>query len=205
MRNDLAEVLFIIDKSGSMSGLEKDTIGGFNSVILKQKALPGEALVTTVFFDTTNKLIHYRQPLTNIKLLTEKDYCAGGGTALLDAVGTYVKSIHKAQKEMDRDSRPARTMVVIITDGEENSSTVFSYDEVKKLLDKQQKKQGWEVIYLGANLDVAKEATRLGIDKHCAMSYECCEEDIATNYKRLNFCMSNLRVGKKIDLQADEE
>lgn len=202
MRNDLTEVLFIIDKSGSMSGLEKDTIGGFNSMLEKQKEQPGEVLVTTVFFDSEAKLMHDRVNLAEVKPLTKKDYCASGCTALLDAVGTYVKRLHKAQKAMDEAAKPAHTLVVIITDGEENSSLEYSYKDVKKLLDKQQQKHGWDIIYLGANLDVAKEASRLGISANCAMEYDYSSKGVRDNLDMcVCACVSEVRRGRKASLK----
>ncbi len=171
MKKDLTELVFIIDKSGSMYGMEKDTIGGFNTTIKEQKKVPGDCLVTMVQFNHQNELKLDRVKLDDVKPMVEHDYVPDGCTALLDAVGTTVTDIKKKQKEMDKEERPGQTILVIITDGYENSSKVYSYQDVKKLLSKQQEKHGWKVIFMGANIDVAAEADRLGVAKDCAMDY----------------------------------
>ena len=158
MKKGLTEMLFILDRSGSMSGLEKETIGGFNSLIEKQKKIEGSAVVSTVLFDGEMDVIHDRVPLEKIKELTEKEYYARGCTALLDAVGHSVKHIRKVQKNLPEEEKPEKTIVVITTDGEENSSCEYSLEKVKRLLSRMQEKHKWEFLFLGANIDAVTAA-----------------------------------------------
>ena len=143
MKDNLTELVFILDKSGSMSGLEKDTIGGFNSMLKQQRAVEGDVLISTVLFDTHNTVLHNRVSIKDIKYLTGNDYKVGGGTALLDALGSAIKHINRVQKEMPEDERPAKTMFVITTDGQENSSREYTYEKVKKMVLKKQEKKSW--------------------------------------------------------------
>jgi len=169
MKN-LTEVVFILDRSGSMSGLEADTIGGFNSMIEKQKKVEGDVLVSTILFDHESIVIHDRVPLAEIKPMTAEDYEVRGSTALLDAVGdaiNHIKTIHKYAREEDR---PSKTLFVITTDGEENSSSHFTYKQIKKLVEAQ-KEKGWEFIFLGANIDAVHVAGNLGISANRAVNY----------------------------------
>ena len=169
MKN-LTEVVFILDRSGSMEGLEADTIGGFNSMLAKQKKTEGEVLVSTVLFDHETEVLHDRVPLSEIKNMTEEEYWTRGSTALLDAVGSsiqHIKNVHKYAREEDR---PEKTLFVITTDGMENSSYHFDYNEVKKLVEAQ-KESGWEFIFLGANIDAIGTAGHLGIDADRAVNY----------------------------------
>lgn len=169
MKN-LTEVVFILDRSGSMSGLEADTIGGFNSMIEKQKKVEGDVLVSTVLFDHESIVIHDRVPLAEIKPMTADDYEVRGSTALLDAVGDaikHIKTIHKYAREEDR---PSKTLFVITTDGEENSSTRYNYKQIKKLVETQ-KENGWEFIFLGANIDAVNVAGSMGISANRAVNY----------------------------------
>lgn len=160
MKKGLTELVFILDRSGSMRGLEEDTIGGFNSVIARQKE--GSALVTTVLFDRRFDTIHDRVPIDEIADLTEEDYFPGGCTALLDAVGRTISKIKDRQKEQKASERPEKTIFVIITDGYENASRLYDYDEIKELVQKQSD-LGWEFLFLGANIDAFAEGRRLGI------------------------------------------
>lgn len=170
MKN-LTEIVFILDRSGSMAGLESDTIGGFNSMIKKQqKELEGNALVSTILFDHESIVLHDRVPLSDIKPLTEKDYEVRGTTALLDAIGDslkHIKNIHKYAREEDR---PQKTLFVITTDGMENASVKFSYRDIKRLINRQ-KELGWEFIFLGANIDAVEVAGHIGIDARRAVNY----------------------------------
>lgn len=185
MKKGFTEIVFILDRSGSMAGLEKDTIGGFNSMIKKQKDVEGEAIVSTVLFDSNMTTVHDRVPLKEIKDLTEKDYHVGGCTALLDAMGKTIKNINKLQKEMPEDERPERTMFIITTDGQENSSQDFSYEKIKKMVEKKQNKKKWEFIFLGANIDAISTASNLGIRADRASNYHCDSVGTAHNFNAL--------------------
>lgn len=169
MKN-LTEVVFILDRSGSMEGLEADTIGGFNSMLEKQKENEGEVLVSTVLFDHEIEILHDRVPLSEVKNMTRKEYWTRGSTALLDAVGSSIKHIRKIHKYAREEDRPEKTLFVITTDGMENSSHRYDYNEVKKLVEAQ-KESGWEFIFLGANIDAIGTASHLGIDADRAVNY----------------------------------
>ena len=176
--NNLTEIVFILDRSGSMSGLEGDTIGGFNSMIKQQQSeTEGKALVSTVLFNERSSVLHDRVPLEKIEPLTDKDYRVGGMTALLDAVGDAIKHIKNIHKYAREDDRPQKTLFVITTDGFENSSHKFSYSEVKRLIERQ-KELGWEFVFLGANIDAAQVAEHIGIDRQDAVDYHA--DDIGT-------------------------
>ena len=167
----MTEIIFILDKSGSMSGLEEDTIGGFNSMLKKRQKNDGEVLVSTILFDDGSEVLHDRVPLKEVKPLTEDDYIPGGCTALLDAVGGAIKHISNVHKYARPEDRPEKTLVIITTDGMENSSERYGYRKVKKMIDRQQEKYNWEFIFLGANIDAAKEAGRLGLSEERAVNY----------------------------------
>ena len=171
MKKNLTEIVFILDRSGSMAGLEKDTIGGFNAMIEKQKAEAGEAYVSTVLFDNYSEVIHDRVALTAIPKLTEKEYYVRGCTALLDAVGGAIHHIGNVHKYAREEDRPEKTLFVITTDGMENASHRYSYDKVKAMITRQKEKYGWEFLFMGANIDAAKEAARFGIDADYAADY----------------------------------
>ncbi|MCR5208145.1 MAG: VWA domain-containing protein [Eubacterium sp.] len=168
--NRITELVFILDRSGSMAGLESDTIGGFNSLIEKQKKEEGECLVTTVLFDHEILTLHDRIPLSEIKPMTCSDYEVRGCTALVDAIGTTVEHISKIQKYVRKEDVPENTMFVIITDGLENASKRFSSDEVKKLIERK-KELGWEFLFIGANIDAVETAAQYGISDERAVDY----------------------------------
>ena len=184
MKKDLTELVFILDKSGSMSGLENDTIGGYNSMLSKQRKVKGDCIVTTVLFSSGYELLHDRIDLRAVRPMTEKDYVAGGSTALLDAIGRTIQKTASAQKNTAEDYRAGRVMFVIITDGEENFSREYSAEKVKKMIKRQKEKYGWEFIFLGANIDAVKTAGRFGISSDRAADYV--PDGIGT---KLNFCM----------------
>lgn len=190
MKKGLTEMVFILDRSGSMYGLEKDTIGGFNSMINKQKKETGEAYVSLVLFDTTIDVIYDRVPIENVKPLTEDIYYTKGCTAMLDAVGSsvhHIKNIHKYARDEDR---PEHTIFVITTDGMENASHQYSYDKVKNMIEEQRAKKFWEFIFLGANIDAASTAVSMGISADTAVDYCSDSEGTAILYDSINEAVS---------------
>ncbi len=171
MNKNLTEIVYILDRSGSMGGLEEDTIGGFNSMMEKQKKADGEAIVSTVLFDDVCEVLHDRVPLDKIGKMTDEQYFVRGCTALLDAVGGAIHHIGNIHKYAREEDRPAKTIFVITTDGMENASKNYSYDKIQKMVKKQQKKYGWEFIFIGANIDAYAEAQRLGVRRDRAVNY----------------------------------
>ncbi|MCD7885629.1 MAG: VWA domain-containing protein [Lachnospiraceae bacterium] len=171
MKKDLTELVFILDKSGSMSGLEKDTIGGFNSMLEKQKALAGECRITTVLFDNHYQLLHDRIDLRAVRPMTEREYYVGGSTALLDAIGRTIQKLVSVQRSVAEEYRADKVLFVIITDGEENSSREYSLSKVRQMIEHEKEKYGWEFLFLGANMDAVTTAGRFGISPDRAMDY----------------------------------
>ena len=178
MKKTLTEIVYILDRSGSMSGLEADTIGGFNSMIEKQKQTGEKAYVSTVLFDDRTEVIHDRVPIEKVDKITEKEYFVRGSTALLDAVGGAIKHIINIHKYAREEDRPDKTIFVITTDGMENASMNYNYEQVKKMIEKEQKEYGWEFIFIGANIDACAEAERFGIRRERAVNY--IHDDIGT-------------------------
>lgn len=198
MKENLTELVFILDKSGSMHGLEADTIGGFNSLIEKQKKEDGKALVTTILFDDKTEVVHDRVDLEYIRNMTSEQYVTGGSTALLDAVGGAVSHIRKIHKYIRPEDVPAKTLFVITTDGMENASRHYTYDKVKKLIEHQKSKYGWEFIFLGANIDAAETAVSMGISRDRAADYISDRVGTALNYSVISDIASAVRSGKGI-------
>ena len=183
MRKNLTEIVFILDRSGSMSGLEADTIGGFNSMIEKQKKAEGEALISTVLFDNTSEVIHDRVSVQNIKPMTDEDYTVRGCTALLDAIGGAIRHIGNVHKYARVEDVPEHTMFVITTDGMENASRRYDSDKVKKMIERQKEKYGWEFLFLGANIDAVETARHFGISEDRAVNYHSDSEGTQLNYE----------------------
>ncbi|MBR0325769.1 MAG: VWA domain-containing protein [Selenomonadales bacterium] len=192
-KKQLTEIVFILDASGSMHGLESDTIGGFNSMLDKQKKVGGTACVSTVLFDDETKVIHDRQPIERISPMTDRDYSVGGCTALLDAVGGAIHHIGNVHKYAREEDRPAKTLFVIITDGEENASREYTYEKVKHMITRQQEKYGWEFMFLGANIDAAKEAAKYGIRKDMAVNFVSDRKGTALNYAAVSDAICCMR------------
>ena len=195
MKKNLTELVFILDRSGSMAGLEADTIGGFNAMIEKQRNEPGEAFVSTVLFDHCSEVIHDRVSLSKLPKLTEKDYYVRGCTALLDAVGSAISHIGNVHKYAREEDRPEKTLFVITTDGMENASRRYGYDQVRQLITRQQEKYGWEFLFLGANIDAAREAARFGIREDRAANYHADTLGTAVIYDAVSEAVRNVRNG----------
>lgn len=189
----LTEIVFILDRSGSMAGLESDTIGGFNSLIAKQKKEDGKAIVSTVLFDDRSEVIHDRVALGDVGTMTDDDYYVRGCTALLDAIGGAIHHIGNVHKYAREEDRPEKTLFIITTDGMENSSRRYSYDKVKKMVERQKTRYGWEFIFLGANIDALDVANRFGIDEDHAANYHSDAAGTALNYEVLNEAVSTVR------------
>ena len=193
MKKNLTEIVFILDRSGSMAGLEGDTIGGFNAMIEKQKREPGEALISTVLFDNETEVIHDRVNLGKIKPLTDREYYVRGCTALLDAVGGAIHHIGNVHKYAREEDRPEKTLFVITTDGMENASHRYTYDKLKAMICRQEEKYGWEFIFLGANIDAAKEAARFGIRQDRAANYHADSKGTAVIYESVSEAICQVR------------
>mgnify|MGYP000446391838 CR=1 FL=1 len=191
----MTELVFILDRSGSMSGLEPDTIGGFNSMIEKQRKEPGKALVSTVLFDNYSEVIHDRIPLEKVPNMTEEEYFVRGCTALLDAVGGAIHHIGNVHKYARKEDVPEKTLFIITTDGMENASHRYTYDKVHAMIKRQREKYGWEFLFLGANIDAAAEAKRFGIDESRAANFHCDEEGTALNYEVIGDAIMTMRCG----------
>ena len=196
MRKNLTEIVFILDRSGSMAGLEGDTIGGFNAMIEKQKTEPGEAYVSTVLFDNVSEVIHDRIDIRRIEPLTRNQYYVRGSTALLDAVGGAIHHIGNVHKYAREEDRPEKTLFVITTDGMENASRKYSYEKVRSMIERQKEKYGWEFIFLGANIDAAKEAARFGISEDRAAKYHADSVGTAVIYEAMSEAVCSVRANK---------
>ena len=198
MKNNLTELVFIIDRSGSMEGFERDTVGGFNSMLEKQKAEEGEVLVSTVLFDHESQVLHDRLPLQKVPAMTEKDYRVGGSTALIDAIGGAIRHIRNIHKYARPEDVPAHTLFIITTDGMENSSHRYSRDQVKQMI-RQQEEKGWEFLFIGANIDAVETAAHIGIRRDRAVNYHADKEGTRVLYDSLSAPISAMRAGKGVD------
>lgn len=192
------ELVFVLDKSGSMSGLEKDTIGGFNAILQKQLVGEGTVTLTTVLFDNEIELLHDRLPIEAVEPLTEHDYVVGGMTALMDAVGFAIQKIDKVQNKVKKSMRSDKVLFVITTDGMENSSRKYSSQQIKALI-QGRKELGWEFLFLGANIDVEEFAHSIGISEEHTVEFIADEQGTYKNFEALNKTVSSVRNGKKID------
>ena len=196
MKKNLTEIVYILDRSGSMAGLEQDTIGGFNAMIRKQQQEPGEAYVSTVLFDHESQVIHDRLSLHRVPLLTEREYYVRGCTALLDAVGGAIHHIRNVHRYAREEDRPEKTLFVITTDGMENASRRYSYDQVQRMIREQTETYGWEFLFLGANIDAAREAGRLGIREDRAANYHADSKGSDVVYESITEAVCQFRGGQ---------
>ena len=198
MKKGLTEIIFILDKSGSMFPTINDTIGGFNATIEKQKNIEGECLVSTVLFNEHSKVLHDRVDLKNINELTKKEYDVNGCTALLDAIGDAIHHIKNVHKYIREEDRPEKTMFIITTDGMENASRKYNYNNIKAMIEAQ-KENGWEFIFLGANIDAYEEGRKFGISEDCICDYSQDKEGINIQYSRISNAMSQVRRNGKVE------
>lgn len=193
MKKGLTEIVFILDRSGSMGGLEADTIGGYNSMLSKQKKEEGDVILSTVLFDDRCEILHDRVSVHKVEPLTDNEYYVRGCTALLDAVGGAIEHIGHIHKELPDDEKPEKTLFIITTDGMENASRQYTYDKVKKLVEKKKKKHQWEFIFMGANIDAVSVAGRFGVSKNRAVRYECDGVGTQINFDVMSKMVSSVR------------
>jgi uncharacterized protein YegL len=199
MKKELTEIVFILDRSGSMSGLESDTIGGYNAMLEKQKTAPGQAIVSTVLFDDHCEVLHDRLDIKTVVPMSDKEYFVRGCTALLDAVGGAIHHIGNIHKYAREEDRPEKTLFIITTDGMENASRRYNYDRVKMMIERQKEKYGWEFIFLGANIDAVEVADRFGISADRAANYHADSEGTQLNYEVVSEAICSLRASKSIN------
>ena len=208
MKKGLTEIVFILDRSGSMSGLESDTIGGYNSMLAKQKKEEGDVILSTVLFDDRTEILHDRISVHKVEELTDEEYYVRGCTALLDAVGGAIDHIGHIHKELPEDERPEKTLFIITTDGMENASRKYDYAKVKKLVEKKKKKHHWEFIFMGANIDAVSVAGRFGVSKNRAVRYECDGAGTQINFDVMSemvSCVRKCNSAKKMEEALDCE
>ncbi len=191
--NNITELVFILDRSGSMSGLEADTIGGFNAMIEKQRKEEGECFVSTVLFDNDSEVLHDRVRLSKIKPMTDKDYTVRGCTALIDAIGGAIHHIGNVHKYARPEDVPAHTMFIITTDGMENASKKYTSERVKGMIERQKERDGWEFLFIGANIDAVETAARYGIDRDRAVNYNADKEGTRVLYESVSRAVCNVR------------
>lgn len=205
MKNNITELVFIIDRSGSMSGLESDTIGGFNAMIEKQKKQHDGCYVSTVLFDDISEVLHDRVKLGDIQKMTDNDYTVGGCTALIDAIGGAIHHIGNIHKYARPEDVPEHTMFVITTDGMENASHSYSSEQVKKMIERQKEKYGWEFLFIGANIDAVETAARYGISKDRAVNYNADGEGTHIIYDTVAKAVCNVRMSAPLSADWSED
>ena len=198
MKNGITELVFILDRSGSMAGLESDTIGGFNAMIEEQKKLDGKVYVSTVLFANNSKVIHDRKDLSEIQPMTDRDYHVGGGTALLDAIGGAIHHIGNVHKYARPEDVPEKTMFIITTDGMENASCQYGSDKVKKMIRRQEERYGWEFLFVAANIDAVETAERIGIRRERAANYRHDAEGTEKLYCAMSATVANYRANAEV-------
>ena len=201
MNKNLTELVFILDRSGSMSGLEKDTIGGYNSFVSKQQKEGGQANLTTVLFDSQYELLHDRLDIDKVEPLTNKEYYARGTTALLDAIGITIKAIGKKLEETKESDRPNKVLFVITTDGQENASREYSSNMIKEMIEHQKEKYSWEFLFLGANIDAVSTASSIGIKKEMAVDFCCDSQGVELNYSVMAEQVAKFRSSKSCKME----
>ena len=197
MNNNLTEIVFILDRSGSM--VEDDTVGGFNAMVEKQKKEPGEALLSAVLFSDDSRVLYDRTDIRKVEPMTDRQYRVGGCTALLDAIGGAVRHIANVHKYAREEDRPGKTIFVITTDGMENASRAYSYDEVRRMVKHEQEKYGWEFLFLGANMDAISAARSFGIREDSAVRYRCDGAGTALNYSVVSETVARVRRRESIE------
>lgn len=193
IKNGITEMVFIIDKSGSMAGMEEDTVGGFNAMIEKQKKLDGKCYVSTVLFSNRSSVLHDRIDIQKIEPLTEREYCVGGGTALLDAIGGAIHHIGNVHKYARNEDVPEHTIFVITTDGMENASYEYDSERVKQMIRRQEERYGWEFLFVAANIDAVETARNIGIRRERAANYKQTREGTHKVYEAVEYAMCSLR------------
>ena len=198
-KNNIVDVVFILDRSGSMGGLESDTIGGFNSMLEKQRKIEGKAFITTVLFDDQYELLHDRVNIAKVNNITEKEYFVRGSTALLDAIGKTIAKEKAIQDTLGKNEKADKVLFIIITDGLENASREYNSATVKKLIETQKEKYGWEFLFLGANIDAIETANTIGINAERAVNYKSDSIGTKKNYDTLNKAVEEVRSGKELD------
>lgn len=205
MKNNITELVFILDRSGSMSGLEGDTIGGFNSMIEKQRRQEGECYVSMVLFDNFSEVIHDRVKLSEIKNMTEDDYYVRGCTALIDAIGSAIHHIANVHKYARPEDVPEHTMFVIMTDGMENASRFYSSSKVKKMIEREKEKYGWEFLFIGANIDSVETARHFGIGADRSVNYHADQQGTAVVFETVSETVCNFRERKPLSASWSEK
>ena len=204
MRKGLTEIVYILDRSGSMSGLEADTIGGFNSMLMKQKMEEGEAYLSTILFDDRVEVLHDRVRIREVGRLTDREYYVRGSTALLDAVGGAIHHIGNVHKYAREEDRPEKTIFIITTDGLENSSRQYSYADVKSMVQHEKEKYNWEFIFLGANIDAVEVAGRFGVARNRAVRYESDSQGTRLNFDAMSGMLSRARASRSAETMRRE-
>ena len=205
MRKNLTEIVFILDRSGSMSGLEADTIGGFNSMIEKQKKENGEALISTVLFDNVSEVIHDRVPVQKVEPMTDRDYSVRGCTALLDAIGGAIHHIGNVHKYARNEDVPEHTLFVITTDGMENASRRYDSEKVKKMIERQKNRYGWEFLFIGANIDSVETAKHFGINSDRSVNYHADGQGTAVVFDAVSKTVCNFRKSRPLSSSWSDE